>query len=270
MAFAEPLEEARALPANKVRLAGFDFDNLSEQEVIEHILSESRAGRGGWVVTPNIDICRKTVRDPALRSMLREASLTVADGMPLLWTAKVNGQPFVDRVTGSSLIFTLSAGAAAAGRSIYLLGGEPGVPEMAGQGLVGRYPGLKVAGTDAPPLGFEESATAIDQIKGRVRDAAPDIIFVGMGFPKQERLITTLMPELPAAWFVGCGAGIPIAAGAVPRAPEWMQRLGLEWVHRLLLEPRRLFRRYIVEDLPFAAMLLARSVLNRACSRKTS
>jgi N-acetylglucosaminyldiphosphoundecaprenol N-acetyl-beta-D-mannosaminyltransferase len=270
MAFTDSPVNAEMPATGTIHLAGFNFDNLTELDVIRRIIDESQAGRGGWVVTPNIDICRKTQRDPALRSLLADASLTVPDGMPLLWTAKVRGEPFVQRVTGSSLIFSLTEAASAAGRSVYLLGGEPGVPEAAGANLVGRYPGLKVVGTDAPPLGFERSAAALDDIKSRLRDASPDIVYVGLGFPKQERLIAQLRPTLPAAWFIGCGAAIPIAAGAVPRAPVWMQRSGLEWAHRLLKEPRRLFRRYLIEDLPFAAGLLLRTVLDSARSRSAS
>jgi N-acetylglucosaminyldiphosphoundecaprenol N-acetyl-beta-D-mannosaminyltransferase len=260
---ADKVSGGSTYPVKKVRLAGFSFDNLTEQEVVDHIINESGAGRGGWVLTPNIDICRQASRDPELTAQLREASLTVADGMPLLWAARANGTPIIARVTGSSLIFTLSEAAAAAGRSVYFLGGAQGVPELAGQNLANRYPGLKVAGSDAPPFAFEESAEAMGQVEAKVRSAAPDIVYVGMGFPKQEKLIIELRKVLPSAWYIGCGAAIPIVAGSVPRAPEWMQRAGLEWLHRLSKEPKRLFRRYVIEDLPFAISLLAQTKFMR-------
>jgi N-acetylglucosaminyldiphosphoundecaprenol N-acetyl-beta-D-mannosaminyltransferase len=255
---AEKVSDGNTNPVNKVRLAGFSFDNLTEPEVVDHIIRESEAGRGGWVLTPNIDFCRKASRDPELTAQLRGASLTVADGMPLLWAAKANRTPIVARVTGSSLIFTVSEAAAATSRSVYFLGGAQGVPELAGQNLANRYPGLKVAGSDAPPFAFEESAEAIGQVEAKLRSAAPDIVYVGLGFPKQEKLIIELRKVLRSAWFIGCGGAIPIVAGSVPRAPEWMQRAGLEWLHRLSKEPKRLFRRYVIEDLPFAITLLVR------------
>lgn len=163
--------------------------------------------------------------------------------------------------TGQRFVFdhTLSCAAAQAGLSVYLLGGSPGVPELAGTTLARRYPGLRVAGTDAPPTGFERTADGLSAVHSRIQAARPDIVFVGLGFPKQERVIAGLTEILPRVWFVGCGAAIPFAAGTLDRAPAWMRRSGLEWLFRLAMEPRRLFRRYIVNDLPYAIQLLASS-----------
>ncbi len=244
-------------------VAGLDFDALSEEQVVARITADLADGRGGWVATPNIDICRRVRRDPAARDLVRGASLVVADGMPLIWAARLSGDPLPERVTGASLIFTLSAAAAGHGRSVYLLGGEPGVPERAAAALARRYPGLRVAGTDAPPPGFD-----VAEVRQRIAGARPDIVFVGLGFPKQERVIAAVAPALPAAWFVGCGAAIPFAAGALPRAPRWMQRAGLEWAYRLASEPRRLFRRYLIDDLPFAARLLVTAALAREVTHR--
>jgi N-acetylglucosaminyldiphosphoundecaprenol N-acetyl-beta-D-mannosaminyltransferase len=257
---------ATAVP-RRARLAGFEFDLLTEAEVIHHIVSESRAGRGGWVATPNVDICQRVRRNPALRDLVSGATLVVPDGMPLLWAARLRGDPLAERVTGSSLIFSLTSAAASARRSVYLLGGGSGVPDLAGTELARRYPGLRVAGAYAPPVGFEESPGAVALIRERLGQARPDIVYVGLGFPKQERLIAELTAALPGAWFIGCGAAIPFAAGTLPRAPVWMQRAGLEWAFRLLKEPRRLFRRYLVDDAPYAAYLLFSSVMERVRTR---
>jgi N-acetylglucosaminyldiphosphoundecaprenol N-acetyl-beta-D-mannosaminyltransferase len=242
-------------------VAGLEFDALTEEQVVARIVTELEHGEGGRVVTPNVDICRQASRDPEAGELIRAASTVVADGMPLVWASRLQGDPLPERVTGASLIFSLSAAAAADGWSVYLLGGDPGVPEQAAAALADRSPGLQVAGTDAPAPGFE-----LAEVRRRVEAAHPDIVFVGLGFPKQEQVIAAVAPRLPGAWFVGCGAAIPFAAGALPRAPEWMQRTGLEWAWRLLSEPRRLFRRYLVEDLPFAVRLLvsARTAGGRA------
>jgi N-acetylglucosaminyldiphosphoundecaprenol N-acetyl-beta-D-mannosaminyltransferase len=247
-------------------LGGLRFDVLTEREVVQHVVNESGAGRGGVIVTPNIDICRQVRRVPTDLPLVENASLVVPDGMPLLWAAKVRGTPFPERVTGSSLIFTLTDVAATAGLSVYFLGGAPGVPEAAAANLATRYQGLKVAGTDSPVIGFDESPEGMRAVCLRVSDAGPDIVYVGLGFPRQERLIASLVSALPVAWFVGCGAAIPFAAGTVPRAPAWMQQAGLEWVHRLLLEPHRLFRRYLIDGLPFVAELLVTAVIHRVRS----
>lgn len=249
--------------AGTSRVAGLDFDSFSEEQVVAHIGAASASGQGGWVATPNIDICRQASRDPVVRALVERASLVVPDGMPLVWAARLRGQPLPERVTGSSLIFALSAAAAANGRSIYLLGGEPGVPERAAKELARCFPGLRVAGTDAPPVGFDDRPEELAAVCARVAQARPDIVFVGLGFPKQERVIVEIAPDIPAAWFVACGAAIPFAAGVLPRAPRWMQQFGLEWSYRLISEPRRLFRRYLVQGVPFAARLLITSAAAR-------
>jgi N-acetylglucosaminyldiphosphoundecaprenol N-acetyl-beta-D-mannosaminyltransferase len=253
------LHAALSRPGSRTLLAGLGFNSLTEAQVVEHILAASRAGRGGWVATPNIDICRQTQHDEALRRLVASASLIVPDGMPLIWAARLVGEPLPERVTGASLIFSLTEGAARQRQSIYLLGGAPGVPERAGQELQRRYLGLAVAGADAPPIGFDADPQAVAAVQARIAAAAPDIVYVGLGFPKQERLIARLAPSFPATWFVSCGAAIPFAANALPRAPQWMQSAGLEWAFRLISEPRRLYQRYLLHDLPFAIKLLAAS-----------
>jgi hypothetical protein len=126
---------------------------------------------------------------------------------------------------------------------------------------------LNVGGSYAPPIGFDATAGGIDAVCEKLVSARPDIVYVGLGFPKQERLITRLAPALGGSWFVGCGAAIPFAAGVVPRAPGWMQQAGLEWLFRLAGEPRRLCRRYLIDDLPFAVMLLASCAAERLTRR---
>lgn len=256
--------------AGRVRLAGLEFDRLSEEEVVQHVIEALQVGRGGWIATPNIDICRQARRSPADHALVESATLIVPDGMPLLWASRLRNERLPERVTGSSLIHSLTSAAERSGQSIYLLGGKPGVPELAGTELSHRYPGLKVVGTDAPPVGFEETAEGVTAIRDSLLLAMPDIVYVGLGFPKQERLIAQLVPALPQAWFVACGAAIPFAAGTLPRAPKWMQRSGLEWAFRLLREPRRLFRRYVIDDLPYAVFLLLPSVVYGIRARLSS
>jgi N-acetylglucosaminyldiphosphoundecaprenol N-acetyl-beta-D-mannosaminyltransferase len=260
-------EPGAARSGGRTRLAGLDFDGLTEAQTVGHIIGASLRDEGGWVATPNVDICRQVRHDPALRHLVGTASLVVPDGMPLVWAARLRGHPLPERVAGGSLIFSLSEAAARQGLSIYLLGGAPGVPERAGEELSRRYPGLRVVGADSPPLGFDTDPRAIADVRDWVAAARPDIVYVGLGFPKQERLIARLAPACPRAWFVGCGAAIPYAAKALPRPPAWMRRAGLAWLFRLFNEPRRLFRRYLVHDLPFAIRLLTSAVAGRFSSR---
>jgi N-acetylglucosaminyldiphosphoundecaprenol N-acetyl-beta-D-mannosaminyltransferase len=239
-----------------VLLSGVPFRRWTEERTVQEILAASERGRGGWVLNPNVDVLRMLARDPALGALVAPASLVLADGMPLVWASRLQRCPLPERVAGSSLIWTLPEAAAEHGRSIYLLGGESGVAAQAGQVLVDRFPKLTVAGAYSPPFGAESTAAGLAEIRQRLVAARPDIVFCAFGFPKQERLIVQLRGDLPGAWFVSCGAAVAFVAGAVPRAPHWMQTSGLEWVYRLAREPRRLFRRYAA-DIPFALRLLA-------------
>jgi N-acetylglucosaminyldiphosphoundecaprenol N-acetyl-beta-D-mannosaminyltransferase len=144
-----------------------------------------------------------------------------------------------------------------------MLGGEPGTAEAAAEVLVARHPSLRVAGCHCPPFGFERDARALEAIESALLAAQPDIVFVAMGFPKSERLSAKLAPMLPRAWWAGVGISFSFLSGQVRRAPPWMQRSGLEWLHRLAQEPKRLGRRYLVYGIPFALRLLGGAALAR-------
>jgi len=243
-------------------LAGVAIHALDERQLISYLLAALARGRGGWLVNPNVDVLRQIDRDPDLRALVRRASLVLADGAPVEWAARLAGHPLPPRVPGSRLIWSLCEAAAVAGRSVFLLGGAPGIADQAAEALVARAPGLKVAGTHCPPLGFETDPAASAAISAALAEVEPDIVFCGLGFPKQERLMDRLTVEFPRSWFIGSGASIKFAAGEVARAPVWMQRAGIEWVFRLAAEPRRLARRYLVDDLPYAVRLLTRAALD--------
>lgn len=253
----------------RVRVGAVRVMALTETEVADRVAAGWAAGTGGSIVTANVDIVRQAGRDPALAELVARATLVVADGMPVVWAARLSGLAVPERVTGASLVWTLSERAAAEGRSVFLVGGDPGVPETAGRALAARYPGLRVAGGYAPPYGFDTTPGGLRETVGQVVAARPGLVLVGLGFPKQERVIAALRPALPRAWYLGCGAGIPMAAGQFRRAPAGLQRIGGEWLHRLWLEPRRLARRYLWEDTPFALKVLATAAWRRAAGRRT-
>ena len=262
-----PSEIVSAEPAGttgpKVQVGGLWFDALTEADVMEVVGRAWVAGHGGSIIPVNIDVARAVAREASLAELVATGSLVVADGMPLIWAAKAKGKKLPERITGSSLVFSLSAMAAAEERSVYLLGGADGIPERAADALAARFAGLNVVGADSPPFGFDRTVEGVRQAIDAVVSAAPDLVFVGLGFPRQERLIQRLREEWPGAWYIACGGAIPMAAGVVSRAAPLVQRLGLEWMHRLALEPRRLARRYLRDDLPFALVLLARSTAER-------
>jgi len=259
------------LYGRRVRIGGAWFDAITEEAVADRVIAYLEAGKGGRIVTPNVDILRlasgRGKRAAEARGFLADATLVVADGMPLVWASKLAGTPLPERVTGSGLIWTLSAALGRARRSIFVLGGRPSPTldgaQRAAAALAASCPGLQIAGHHAPAYGFERSPDLFDEIVTEVVAAKPDFVFVGLGFPKQEWVISYLRAWLPYAWFLGCGAAVGFVAGERKRAPFWMQRAGLEWVHRLAQEPRRLAGRYLAHDAPYAIKLLTRAAVRR-------
>ena len=241
--------------SDRCTLMGLPIDRLTKDEAIEYILTACGQGQGGSVVTPNVDILRQVREDPGLRHAVEKASLRLADGAPLVWASRLQREALPERIPGASFIWWLSTAAARAGIPIFLLGAAPGVAAKAGQRLQADIPGLLVAGAHCPPLGFEHSTEATAAIIESICVANPRIVFCGLGCPKQE--------IFRHVWFLASGGSLDFIAGVTTRAPAWMQEAGLEWLHRLTHEPRRLFSRYVVHDIPFALRLLARSTRAR-------
>jgi N-acetylglucosaminyldiphosphoundecaprenol N-acetyl-beta-D-mannosaminyltransferase len=246
-----------------VEVMGVRFDALTEAELVARVTSAMRAGKGGHVITPNLDIVRQAACEPAIRGMVERADFVLADGAPLVWASRVQGYPLPARVPGSDLVWSLPGAAAATGRSLFLVGGNPGDAEKAADRLRHRHPGLEIAGTLCPAMGFERDPRQVEEIVAAVTGAAPGLVMVGLSFPKQAELIERLQEAHPTAWYVGVGISLAFVAGTLRRAPSWMQRSGLEWSHRLVQEPRRLSRRYLRDGLPFAVRLFVRAAQRR-------
>lgn len=244
----------RPARASRVRVDMLTFDAMTTEDVVDRVMADLAQGEGGVIVTPNIDIMQKC-RRPDIEELFGRADVVVADGAPVVLASRVAGTPLPGRVTGSGLLPALTEAARDTGKSVFLLGGAPGVADRAADVLREKHPGLK-ASTYCPPFGFEDDPLELAALLAAVQDAAPDLVYIGLGAPKQERLSFDLAELLPTTWFLNCGAALTMVAGEVPRAPAWVQRLGAEWVHRLANEPRRLARRYLVDDVPYALSLL--------------
>jgi N-acetylglucosaminyldiphosphoundecaprenol N-acetyl-beta-D-mannosaminyltransferase len=168
-----------------------------------------------------------------------------------------------ERVAGSTMVGLIAERAALEKRSLYFLGGAPGAAAKAAGILTDRHPGLRVVGTSSPMVSDPATPEQLGPIRDELARLQPDILMVGLGSPKQEKLIDELRATLPSAWMIGVGISFSFIAGDVRRAPRWMQKTGLEWVHRLAQEPKRLAHRYLVDDIPFAFSLFAHAFRRR-------
>jgi N-acetylglucosaminyldiphosphoundecaprenol N-acetyl-beta-D-mannosaminyltransferase len=224
-------------------------------EAIERIDTLVRSKRAAIVVTPNVDHVIRAQKDQAYAELVRGADLVLADGQPIVWVSRLVGTPLKERVAGSDLFPRLCGFAAEKGYRVFFFGGDPGAAEGARDVLQQRYPGLRVVGTCYPPYGFETDPTENRKSIEAIWAARPDILFVGLGSPKQERWIAAHMHEYGPAVSIGVGISFSFVAGHVRRAPRWMRRAGLEWLHRLWMEPRRLWKRYLVRGWAFLPVL---------------
>jgi N-acetylglucosaminyldiphosphoundecaprenol N-acetyl-beta-D-mannosaminyltransferase len=247
-----------------MQLMGAPMGVVTEASAVQAIIDAAATGRGHWTITANLDHLRRYHREPIARELIDEADLVVADGMPVIWASRLAGEPLPERVSGSSMVWSICEAASARGLSVFLLGGDPGVAERAAHVFRDRYPGLEIAGTACPPVGFESDEQELDRVRRQVSEAAPRIVFVALGFPKQDLLIRSLRSGLPGASFLGVGISLSYATGEVTRAPDWLCSLGLEWAHRLSQEPTlKLSRRYLVDGLPFGLRLMASAARHR-------
>jgi N-acetylglucosaminyldiphosphoundecaprenol N-acetyl-beta-D-mannosaminyltransferase len=216
---------------------------MTLEETVAAIDSLIEERRPSYFITANLHYVMLTHHESDLDSINRRAAFILADGAPIVAASRRLPSPLPERVAGSDLIFHLCDLAARKGRRLFFLGAPPGVAEEAAAKLRGRYPGLQVVGTACPPfrkLSDEEREALLDEI----RDAQPDLLFVAFGQPKGERWISENLERLGVPVAVQVGASLEFAAGRFARAPRWMQKSGLEWLFRLLQEPRRLASRY--------------------------
>lgn len=246
-----------------MRLGDIHVDVVREAECVQHVMARLAAGAGGWIATVNVDHLSRLRKDPEFRRAYDHATLVVVDGMPLVWASRLQGTPVPERVAGSDLINSLTKAAAVHGRSVFLMGGNPGTAAAAAANLTAAAPGLRVVGTCCPPIGFEKDPAQLAALRQQLADSRADIVFVALGSPKQELFIHRFHGTLPNSWWIGVGISFSFVAGEVKRAPPWVRRVGLEWAHRLVQEPKRLWSRYLLHGPPCAIRLMAQSLWRR-------
>jgi N-acetylglucosaminyldiphosphoundecaprenol N-acetyl-beta-D-mannosaminyltransferase len=245
-----------ALADRRFHLGFVPLDRVTFDEAVEAIRNLVVTDRGGAVFTPNVDHFVLANDDHAFRRAYADVELSVADGMPVVWASHLLGKAVPEKISGSDLVPRVLGLAEAEGFSVYLLGGGPGVAELAAKRLLASHPRLIIAGVAAPRVDMREPLAARESIHAAIRAAAPHIVLVCFGAPKQELFIHEARQVLGSAVLLGVGAAIDFIAGTVRRAPRWISAMGLEWAYRLACEPTRLWRRYLVRDPRFLGIVL--------------
>jgi N-acetylglucosaminyldiphosphoundecaprenol N-acetyl-beta-D-mannosaminyltransferase len=246
-------------PGARLSFGPLGVDPATLSDAVDAVEGLVRGGQGGAVFTPNVDHVVLAEQDARMREAYERASLSLADGMPLVWASRLLGRPVPEKVSGSDLVLPLLERAAARGWRVYFLGGAEGVAAKARDRLHEQLPALQVVGVDAPRIDVDASREARHAVLGPIVAARPDIVLVALGAPKQEIWIDRTRDALRPAVLLGVGASLDFIAGTIPRAPGWMSRAGLEWLYRLSREPRRLAYRYLVRD-PRFLVILARQL----------
>ena len=253
-------------------ILGIPVDNLDMAETVDRIFNLIEAsrkdGRARHVATVNVDFVVNTLtwrlsrfRHPELIDILRRADLVTPDGMPIIWTSRMLGTPLKERVTGADLVPRLAQAAARRGKSIYFLGGRGDVGQQAARQLQAQFPDLKVAGADSPFVRIEGEALTDEAVKDRevvesINRSGADILLIGFGNPKQEIWFERNRSRLQVPVSIGIGGTYEFIVGSVVRAPQWMQKTGLEWIFRITQDPKRLWKRYFVGFFKFGLMIL--------------
>ncbi len=255
-------ERARAETTGRVKIGVVPIDPVTISgavcRVSEHLAAQSR---DQFIVTgANAQFVNLAEKDPDLASFLQSADLNVADGVSLLLAARVLGAKLPERVTGIDLMVELCGLAAETGRTVYLFGGMEKAAEGAATFLLKKFPHLKIVGIDRPPVGREFDPLVVSGVRSRIMEARPNFLFVCLGVPRQEKWIKQFCSGLPVNVIMGNGAAFDVLAGFFHRPPMWIQNIGFEWFYRLCVEPKRLWRRYLLGNVLFAEQILAQGL----------
>jgi len=233
---------------NRIDVLGVGFDSLTMDEAVQRGMALMAEKRAAWVVTPNPEIVMLAREDPALLSAVEGAALVLPDGVGVVKGARILGTPLKEKIPGIDFAANLMAKMAENGQKLFLLGAKPGVAEAAAQELQGRFPGLVICGTNDGY--FQDDAPVVEKINA----AEPDLLLVCLGAPKQELWMQTNAPQLHVGLMAGLGGSLDVFAGITERAPAGWQKLGLEWLYRLLKEPSRAKRMSNLPKFGFAVI----------------
>ena len=240
---------------NKVNLFGLSFNNFNFEDLEEYIDNTITKAESKYIVTCNVDHLVQLKHDIEFVRVYEAADVIIADGTPIVWSSKFLKKQLKEKLSGSDIIPKLGSHFEKKGYKIFFLGAKEGVAKKAKENLEIIYPSIKIVGCYSPPMGFENSSKENNYIIDMLKKEKPDILFVGLGAPKQEKWIYNNYLDYGVPISIGVGASIDFVAGNIKRAPVIFQKAGLEWLWRLCSEPRRLWRRYLLQDSKFLKIL---------------
>lgn len=240
----------------RMRFLNTHVDNLTMEEAVEEAKKLILENRNSYVVTPNVDHIVKIEHDRLFREIYEGADLVLTDGKPLIWMSRLLGTPIKEKISGSDYFPEVCRMAAREGFSVFLLGAAEGVAKKAAVNLMKKYKNLKIAGVYSPSYTFENDPEEISYIIRKINESKPDILCIGLGTPKQEKFYYQYKDLFKVPLTLHIGATIDFEAGVVKRAPKWISYAGMEWLYRLLREPRRLYRRYLLDDVEIFPIFL--------------
>ena len=230
-------------------------NNVNMDEAIQAIEDMIASEKKSYIVAINVDVVMKIENDSYLKEITDKADMVLVDGKPLEWIAKWHKRPIKAKISGSDLVPLLCKRAAKKGYSLFIIGGKNGIAEKAKQNLERDLPEIKIVGTYSPSFGFERDETELSRINEMISDVHPDILIACFGCPKQEKWIYENYQKYDAKVSVCAGATVDFLAGNVNRAPKWMSDHGLEWFYRFLQEPKRMFKRYFIDDVKILKLI---------------
>lgn len=239
----------------KIKLLNTYVNNVSMQETTDAIEAMIHADKKSYVVAVNVDVIMKIEQDTLLKELTDKADMVLVDGKPLIWISKIHKKPIKAKISGSDLVPRLCEISAKKGYTMFILGGMDGIAEKAKKRLEKKLPGIKIVGTYAPPFGFEKDEQELAKINNMISEAHPELLITCFGCPKQEKFIYNNIDKYDAKVSVCAGATVDFLAGNVKRAPKWMSEHGLEWFYRFLQEPKRMFKRYFVDDVKILGLV---------------
>jgi N-acetylglucosaminyldiphosphoundecaprenol N-acetyl-beta-D-mannosaminyltransferase len=241
---------------HRVNILGVGVHAIDMHQALAQVGQAIEDGQKGYICVTGVHGIMESQTDPLFRSILNRSYLTTPDGMPTVWIGRLRGFSGMKRVFGPDLMLETCKMSIERGYTHFLYGGAPGVAEALKETLVRKFPGLKVVGTFTPPfrlLNPEEAAS----LQNTIADLRPDIFWTGLSTPKQERFMAQYLPILDTKLMFGVGAAFYVHTGRIKDAPEWAKNVGLQWLHRLGQEPRRLWKRYLFNNPKFVVKIAA-------------